>query len=280
VLKRVADVSYALSGADGLRLARGLGPDLILLDIEMPGMSGLDAIRALKAEPATTAIPVIFLTWRSGDADEASGLELGAIDYIAKPFNAAIMTARVRNQLQLVSYAKQLQALNEELERRATTDALTGLPNRRAFMETAAREAARFRRFGDPMGLLMIDIDHFKSINDTHGHDIGDIVLREVARRLAGLLRDTDTIGRLGGEEFAVILPRTDAEGARAVADRLLHALRGRPIPSDAGPIPVTATIGLSMLDPVETAIDAALKRADVALYDGKRGGRDRVVTG
>ncbi|MFN3614881.1 MAG: diguanylate cyclase, partial [Rubrimonas sp.] len=274
-----AEVSFAVGGVAGLERARTQMPDLILLDVEMPDMSGYDVIRALKDARETRHVPVIFLTGRSTEADEASGLELGAIDYVTKPFNASVVVARVRNQLRIVEYARKLHALNAELERRATTDPLTGLPNRRAFYEMAERELIRLRRFGEQMAVLMFDVDHFKKVNDTHGHDAGDVVLRVVAERLAAVIRKTDFLARLGGEEFVVLMPKTDMEGARVVAARLLSGVRGEPIRiSNDVALTVTATLGVSLARAEDVGIDDALKRADLALYEGKAAGRNRVV--
>jgi len=278
LLKRFGAVHFALGGREGLALARRLKPDLILLDVEMPDLSGYDVIGRLRGDPETAPIPVIFLTGRSDGADEAKGLELGAIDYIAKPFNAAVVLARVRNHLKLVDYGRRLRALNAELERRAATDELTRLPNRRAYLDMAARELQRFRRHADDCSILLLDIDHFKAVNDTYGHDAGDAVLQEVARRLVKATRQLDTVARYGGEEFALLLPKTDAPGARVVAERVLQALRARPVMAQEAAVPVTATVGVTMLRAGDRGIDDVLKRADLALYEGKREGRDRVV--
>lgn len=274
-----ADVSFAVGGVAGLDRARTLMPDLILLDVEMPDKSGYDVIRALKGARGTRHIPVIFLTGRSTEADEASGLELGAIDYVTKPFNASVVIARVRNQLQIVEYARKLNDLNAELKRRATTDPLTGLPNRRAFQDVAERELVRLRRFGDQLAVLMLDIDHFKNVNDTLGHDAGDEVLRAVADRLSAGVRKTDFLARLGGEEFAVLMPKTDMDGAKVVASRLLASISSQPIMvADGAQLTVTATIGVSLARIEDKDINSALKRADLALYEGKAAGRNRVV--
>jgi diguanylate cyclase (GGDEF)-like protein len=279
ILKPMADVNFALGGVDGLDRAREQRPDLILLDIDMPDMNGYDVIRALKASEETSGMPVIFLTALSEREQEAEGLDLGANDYVAKPFNAAVVTARVRNQIRLLDYARRLQELNAELARHATTDSLTGLPNRRAFIEVAEREMVRIRRFGDLATVLMLDIDHFKHVNDTYGHDVGDAVLVEAGRRMEAAIRKTDMLARLGGEEFALLMPKTDMGGAQVVAARLLDHLRGKPIPTPTGEITVTATLGVTAIRADDETIMSALKRADIALYDGKAAGRNRIVS-
>jgi diguanylate cyclase (GGDEF)-like protein len=278
IVRPMADVNFALNGADGLARARSIRPDLILLDVDMPDMSGYDVIRLLKAADETADIPVIFLTGETDQTREAAGLDLGASDYITKPLNAAVVAARVRNQLRLVEYARRLQELNAELARRASTDALTGLRNRRAFIEIAQREAFRIERFGERAVVAMLDVDHFKRVNDRYGHDVGDAVLVEIGRRMDNAIRKTDLLARMGGEEFALLMPNTDLDGARVVADRLLDHIRTRPFDTPSGPIDVTATIGLTLMRAEDEDISAPLKRADLALYEGKSAGRDRVA--
>lgn len=278
IVAPLADVSFALDGDGGLTRARDLRPDLVLLDVELPDMDGYEVIEAMREDPELAETPVIFLTGRYDDADEARGLDLGAADYVTKPFNAAVVLARVRNQLRLIDYARKLTALNAELERRATTDELTGLPNRRAFFDVARRELSRHQRFGEPCMALMLDIDHFKSVNDTHGHDIGDLVLRAVAERLRDSVRKSDCPARLGGEEFALLMPNTDVAGGEVVAERMAATVREAPVPTPAGPLRVTATLGLTAMSARDQSVEEMLKRADEALYDGKRAGRDRVV--
>jgi diguanylate cyclase (GGDEF)-like protein len=278
ILKPLANVTFALGGVDGVTRALSQRPDLILLDVEMPDMSGYDVIERLQSDPAVRETPVIFLTGRSDGDAETRGLELGAIDYVTKPFNPTAVLARVRNHLRLLEYGRKLRALNEELERRATTDELTGLPNRRAFFEFGARELTRFARYGEPAAVILLDIDHFKRVNDTFGHDAGDIVLREVARRLTRTTRQLDWPARLGGEEFAVLLPKAAESGAETAARRILEALRAAPVETPAGPIPVTATAGVTQIRAGDGSLEAVLKRADLALYEGKRAGRDRFV--
>ena len=277
ILKEVASVSFSLGGHDALDKAGATLPDLILLDIEMPDMNGHEVITRLKDDPRTAPIPVIFVTSHANVEDEEAGLRLGAIDYITKPFNPSIVRARVSNQLMLRAYAKQLEDLNAELERLATTDSLTGLANRRAFRERITLELRRLDRYGGEACLMMMDLDHFKSVNDSYGHDAGDAVLRTVSERVAGQLRETDTFGRLGGEEFAVLAAGTSVEQGERLAGRLLRSVREAPVVWNGFEIPVTTSIGITALRAGDGSIDAALARADQALYASKDAGRDRV---
>lgn len=277
ILKDVASVSFSLGGQDALAKAEATLPDLILLDIEMPDMNGHEVIIRLKADPRTAPIPVIFVTSHADVEDEEAGLRLGAIDYITKPFNPSIVRARVRNQIMLRAYAKQLEDLNAELERLATTDSLTGLANRRAFRERITLELRRLDRYGGEACLMMMDLDHFKSVNDSYGHDAGDAVLREVSTRVSDQLRETDTFGRLGGEEFAVLAAGTSVDQGERLAERLLKSVRERPVIWNGLEIPVTTSIGITALRAGDGSIDAALARADQALYASKNAGRDRV---
>lgn len=277
ILKDEATVSFSLGGQDALAKATDTVPDLILLDVEMPDMNGHEVIVRLKKDPRTAPIPVIFVTSHSEVADEEEGLRLGAIDYITKPFNPSIVRARVRNQLMLRGYAKQLEALNAELVRLATTDPLTGVANRRAFRERATHELRRIERYGGGACLMMMDLDHFKQVNDSYGHDAGDAVLCEVAKRIAGQLRETDVFGRLGGEEFAILATDTTMELGASIAERLLTSMRAAPIIWNGLEITVTTSIGMTAMNQGDGSIDAALARADQALYSSKHGGRDRI---
>ena len=277
ILKDVASVSFALGGQDALAKAGATLPDLILLDIEMPDMNGHEVIMRIKEDRRTAPIPVIFVTSHADVEDEEAGLKLGAIDYITKPFNPSLVRARVSNQLMLRAYAKRLETLNIELERLATTDSLTGLANRRAFRERMTQELRRLDRYGGEACLMMMDLDHFKTVNDSYGHDAGDAVLRAVAQRVVGQLRDTDTFGRLGGEEFAVLATGTSVDQGALVAERLLRSIRDEPVVWNGLQIPVTTSIGMTALRSEDRSIDTALARADKALYASKDGGRNRV---
>lgn len=248
-------------------------PDLILLDVVMPGMDGHQVCRALKTNPSTADIPVIFVTAQDNQDEEVLGLRLGAVDYITKPFNPAVVRARVANHLKLKEY-------QDLLKRRSHTDGLTGLPNRRDFDETLEREWKRGQRLESPLSLILMDVDHFKEFNDHYGHLKGDDCLRQVAAALAEQGRATDFVGRYGGEEFVGLLPHTDADGAKEVAEKFRRCVAGLAIPHQASPIlnRVTISLGLATVVPTDDQPSSLLvQMADENLYRAKSLGRNRV---
>src|ERR1700730_123689 len=203
ILAEVGKLRFATNGKDALRLARDSAPDLILLDAEMPGMSGFELLRTLKAESSLADVPVIFITSHSEAGFEVSALDMGAADFIAKPLRSSRVLARVRTQLRVKHLA-------DELRRPAPPDALTGGANRRHFDESLEREWLRARRAGDPVSLLMIDVDRFKLYNDLYGHPKGDVCLRHVTQALLSTCkRPADLVARYGGEEVMLLLPQT-----------------------------------------------------------------------
>lgn len=271
------DLSVATSGEDALALARQIMPDLILLDVMMPGIDGLETLDRLRASDWGKDIPVILVTADDRTETQIKGLDQGADDFIAKPLVVAVVQARVRNLLER-------QRLKRELFRLATIDELTGAHNRRYFFERAETERARALRHGYPCGLLMLDLDHFKSINDRHGHAVGDRVLTAFAEAVTAQLRDSDILGRIGGEEFAALLPHSERDGTRGLAERLRAAVATMQVPTEgegpggnAAPHAITVSIGATQLDPADTRFDNALQRADAALYAAKKAGRNRV---
>ena len=278
ILKDLGKVSSALSGREAIDKALENPPDLILLDIQMPELDGYDVIRALKEDPKTENVPVIFVTGLSDEGDEEKGLKLGAIDYITKPYKPAVVIARVRNHLRLREYAMRLEQLNEELERLATTDALTSAYNRRYFMSKRDEEVKRVRRYKRPSSLMMIDVDHFKKINDTFGHDVGDHVLIALVKLLEDKVRQLDTVARIGGEEFAILMPETSEKDALILVNRLLDAARAAAITVADDTVRFTISVGCTEFDADTVDGEGILKMADMALYDAKRSGRDQVV--
>jgi diguanylate cyclase (GGDEF)-like protein len=220
---------------------------------------------------------VIFLTADDRVETQVKCLTLGADDFIAKPVVLPVVLTRLRNVIVR-------QALEQELRRLATTDGLTGVFNRRHFFALAEAERARVVRYSGVVrysascSVLMLDIDHFKAVNDHHGHAAGDAVLKAFAETIAGLLRSSDTFGRLGGEEFAVLLPHTDRDGALNLAERLRLAVAGIRVAVEAGrEVAVTTSIGVTRMTMDDRCFDEALRRADAALYAAKAGGRNRV---
>ncbi len=266
---------FATNGKDALRIAAESLPDLVLLDVIMPEMDGYEVCRALKADPSLRNIPIIFITAMNQQEDEAIGLELGAVDYITKPFNPTIVRLRIRNQIEL-------KRQRDLLARLSHLDGLTGIPNRRALDDIMEREWRRGTRSLKPLSLLMLDIDHFKAYNDRCGHLAGDDCLRTVAQTLKSPLgRAADIVGRYGGEEFLAILPETDAAGAWVVAEEIRAAVSNLALAHPASPQGNTVTVSIGIATAVahrEQHHTCLLEAADRALYQAKQEGRNRVV--
>ena len=268
-------IVLAKNGVQALEKARQHLPDLILLDVLMPQTDGFTVMRALKAGDDTRHIPVIFVSALDSAADEELGLELGAVDYIAKPFHPPIVRVRVRNHLQAVHQRRLLEQL-------ALIDGLTEVPNRRRFAEVYAREWRRCMRSSSPLSLIMVDVDHFKVFNDTYGHAAGDIVLKRVAQTIQDALnRPADFVARYGGEEFVVVLPDIDADRAQVVAEKLraeverLHI----PYPQPGASQWLTISLGGASQIPKQADVDDRLFiDADTSLYAAKHDGRNRVL--
>lgn len=278
---RIQVANHGEKALELLRRGRPQLPDLILLDIQMPGIDGYEVCLRVKEDPATSAIPIIFVTARDTASEEEHGLNLGAVDYITKPFSPAIVRARVRTHMSL-------KRKTDLLEQYALLDGLTGIPNRRHFDTQYENEVKRSLRARHPLSVIMMDIDHFKAFNDHYGHGAGDECLQKVAEAMRGVLhRPGDLVCRYGGEEFAALLPGTDWNGAQETAHRLREAVETAAIPhahSSAGPV-VTLSLGTATQDPVkeqeqdpDAARTALLQRADQALYAAKRAGRNRVA--
>ena len=268
------EVCFAKSGADTLEIAGAVAPDLILLDIVMPGMDGYELCRRLKLDETLTDVPVIFTTGLDGLDDEARGLSVGAIDYVTKPIQPEILRRRVGNHLEM-------KRMRDELAALAMTDPLTGLGNRRLLEKRLGQELRRLTRQGDWLSVIMLDIDFFKKFNDSLGHLEGDECIRKVASVLRDAMRRPGDFGaRYGGEEFACILPGTELGGAMTVAETLRRQIERLAIPNPgAGPDGcVTASIGVACgrCLPGLTA-EQWLLHADRLLYDSKQAGRNRV---
>jgi diguanylate cyclase (GGDEF)-like protein len=264
------DVCCASGGTAGLEAATRERPDLILLDVNMPDLSGFEVCQRLKADPELCMIPVIFLTGSGCAEDKVRGLDLGAVDYISKPFDTFELRARVRAALR----TKHLQDLLIEYAR---IDPLTSLPNRRALMERLEQEWSRVMRYGGRLSFIMADLDHFKNVNDTYGHRMGDRLLQEAARIIAGQCRGTDLPARYGGEEFAVIVPDESADAAARLAERCRVEIEQLSVPAGAATITITGSFGVAEADGT-SSIAALMERADALLYEAKHAGRNRVV--
>jgi two-component system, cell cycle response regulator len=265
------EILCAAAGREGLEAVAREGPDLVLLDVDMPDLSGFDVCRRMKQDPKMCSIPVIFLSASGDTAAKVRGLDLGAVDYVTKPFDAFELRARVRAALR----TKRLQDLLRDF---ALIDPLTELPNRRALDDRLQQEWARLLRHGGQVSLIMADLDHFKETNDQFGHPVGDEVLREVAHRLAGGCRQSDLPARYGGEEFAIILPETPAGEAAQLADRLRVSIADRPISAHAATLAITASFGVAGSEGL-TACDKLVEATDEALYRAKAAGRNCVRT-
>ena len=268
-------IVLAKNGAQALKMARERNPDLILLDVLMPGMDGLEVMRVLKSTDSTRHIPVIIVSALDSVADEERGLQLGAVDYITKPFHPPIVRVRVHNHLQSVHQRRLLEQL-------AMIDSLTEIPNRRRFTEVYEREWRRCMRSTSPLSLVVVDVDHFKTFNDTYGHAAGDMVLKRVATAIRGALkRPADFAARYGGEEFVVILPEIDADNAQQIAEKIRQEVELQKIPypeSNIGPW-LTVSLGGATCTPKQPEVDAALfAQADHQLYVAKGQGRNRVL--
>ena len=267
-------IIQAKNGLQALERARSHTPDLILLDVLMPEMDGMAVIRELKRDDNTRHIPVIFVTALDSAADEEAGLNLGAVDYIAKPFHPSIARVRVRNHLHIVHQRRLLEQI-------AALDGLTAIPNRRRFDEALAQEWQRCQRSGQPLSLIVGDVDFFKKYNYTLGHAAGDRVLQEVATILRqSARRPGDLAARYGGEEFVLLLPETTAADAQHIAQQLRQRLVARHIAhpdSSAAPC-ITLSLGGHTTTPSSNTIDPSFfQRADAALYQAKSQGRNQV---
>ncbi len=273
-LKEQYKTLFAKSGEEALKIAKESKPDLILLDVMMPGMNGFEVCKELKKDADLKNIPVIFVTALNDSGNESEGLNLGAVDYIRKPYNIDIVKLRVRNHLQMKEY-------RDELIRLSNTDRLTAIPNRRAIMEAFERETKLAIRHGKSIGFIMLDIDFFKNYNDNYGHIAGDVTLYEVAQAISNTLkRPTDMVGRYGGEEFLCILPDTHKKGLMKVSTDMLHAVSDLRIPhrySECSDV-ITISIGACSLIPEQDkSVEYYVDLADKALYHSKNTGRNKI---
>jgi two-component system, cell cycle response regulator len=267
--KEGVDIVCAGGAEAGLDAARRERPDLMLLDVDMPGLSGFEVCHRMKSDPDLSLIPVIFLSGAGTAEDKVRGLDLGAVDYVTKPFDAFELRARVRAALR----TKRLQDL---LVQHAHLDPLTSLPNRRALDERLNQEWARVERHGAVLSFIMADIDHFKRVNDSFGHSVGDRMLQEVAKAIAGQCRDTDLAIRYGGEEFAVLVPDETADAAVHLAERCRRGVEAIRVSAGHESIAATASFGVADSLGISSAKDL-IRSADTALYEAKRAGRNVV---
>jgi len=268
----------AATGKEALARLREHMADIVLLDLMMPEMDGFEFCRTVQSDATLRDLHIIITSARDTLEDKVKGLELGAADYLTKPFSMTELQARIKVGERIVRYQKTLQAQQSQLEHLAREDVLTGLANRRRFEERAKEECLRAQRYHHPLSILLADLDHFKSINDTYGHAFGDLVLKDVGQILLRHCRTSDLCARHGGEEFAILLPETELAEAYKVAERLCAAVRSLVFKQPSGSIHVTVSFGAAGMDHEQRqTLEELLEQADQALYAAKRNGRDRV---
>jgi two-component system, cell cycle response regulator len=268
----------ACNGTEALALLeQENGPQLAVLDWMMPEMDGVEVCRIIRKAAREPYVYILLLTARGHQTEIIQGLEAGADDYITKPFDLHELKARLRTGKRIVELQGQLIGAREQLRVQATHDSLTGIFNRMAIMAALEKELSRSIREGGSVAVMMVDIDHFKSVNDIHGHQAGDIVLRETAQKMLASVRPYDSIGRCGGEEFLVIAPGCGLIAAAAQAERLRQFISMQAVQVDDAAIPTTISIGVAAAcDPAE--LTQVLRAADEALYLAKKEGRNRVA--
>jgi two-component system cell cycle response regulator len=267
---------------DGLQaldiLNQSDAPKLLVLDWQMPGKNGVELCREIRKRRNEDYSYVLLLTSKRNQTDVVEGLESGADDFLTKPFNPQELQVRLRTGQRIICLMDQLVAAREELREMAMNDSLTGLWNRAAIIDSLSNELKRSRREGTSLAVIMVDVDHFKSINDTFGHPAGDAVLREIAKTMKSVIRTYDSAGRFGGEEFLILLPGCDQLTACSHAERLRQAISRLIVTTERGDVKVTASFGVSVAHGrTESEAASLIEIADAALYSAKHKGRNRV---
>ena len=269
----------ASNGIEGFKMLLDHDVDVVLCDLEMPGMDGLKFLDMRNARAEVRDIPVILLTGREGQDQKVNGLERGASDYVTKPFDSGELIARVKVQLKIKQLQDDLREQNQRLEELSNTDPLTQLANRRFLMKTLEKEFKRSLRNHEPLSMVMADIDHFKRINDTCGHQQGDVVLKAVSEAILDELREYDLAARFGGEEFALILPGAELPQATAAAERIRKRVANLKFEGCLKQLTVTISLGVATGPRKDIkVVDDMMRLSDDALYAAKREGRNRVV--
>ena len=272
------DYYEAGNGLEGLKILLNEKVDVVLCDVEMPGMDGFKFLAMVNARKELQDIPILLLTSHDETATKVKALEQGASDYLTKPCSPEELLARVKVHLKIKALQDNLKEKNQLLEKLAQTDPLTELHNRRHMMATLEAEFDRSSRVGSPFALLMIDLDNFKQVNDTYGHQLGDKVLQSTAWEIQAALRQYDTAARFGGEEFALLLPETSLKGANLVAERLRRNIHNIEFTGPLSKLRISVSIGVAVMPHEKIAtISDLIRLADDALYAAKRSGRNRV---
>ena len=273
------EVVVARDGQEAWEIVqRGDTPKLAILDWMMPRLDGVELCRRIRNLQDRQYVYLILLTAKGRKADIVEGMDSGADDYVTKPFDTGELRVRIRAAERILNLQAELLATQEALREQATHDALTGTWNRAAILDLLQRELARSQREGKAIGVAMVDLDHFKRINDTHGHKAGDIVLRETAQRMLTRMRPYDALGRYGGEEFLVITVGCDTTGAAVQAERIRSCIADKPFDAGGASVPLTVSAGVASsagcdgISPVDL-----IQAADQALYLAKSAGRNRV---
>jgi len=278
------EVVWVEDGKSAIKIAKTNNVDIVLLDLVLPDISGNEVCRWLKINEDTRGIPIIMLTVKDAVTDKVAGLEAGADDYLPKPYSEIELNARIYACLrtkalqdELRQKNRQLEDLLKQVEIMAITDQLTGLYNRRRLVTILGKEFRRTKRYKTSLTCMMIDIDHFKRINDMFGHHAGDMVIKEIATIIAENAREIDTVARWGGEEFIVLLPQTKKEDALQPAERILNTISGHKF-ADVPDEQITVSIGIAGAPhPFIDTEDKLIQTADFALYEAKRRGRNRI---
>ena len=279
-------IDTAMDGEQALARVANTAPDLILLDVMMPRIDGFEVVRRLKADKTLPFIPIILQTALDSTEHKVEGLDAGADDYITKPINFAELEARVKSMLRIKALQdaleereRELSEVNSRLLKMAQTDSLTELDNRRYLEQRLDEMFEHSRRLREPVAVVLCDLDRFKSVNDTYGHQVGDVVLKELARILKKEAREIDRVGRYGGEEFMLLLPGTVLDAAVTFAERVRKAVEAHTFSFDGGTLQRTMSCGVAAWPHPRIAdCDALVKAADDALYVAKETGRNRVI--
>jgi two-component system cell cycle response regulator len=275
-------VDVASNGEDGLEMIKTGKYQLVLTDWEMPGMDGVTLCRLVRAADLPS-VYILLLTSHGAVAHAVEGLRAGANDFIRKPADETELIARLDAGCRVVLLEQSLREANSKIERLSVTDPMLGIFNRRYLHERLPQEAARSRRYAQPLSVVMADLDHFKTINDTYGHQTGDVVLQHAVALARSALRKADWMARYGGEEFVIVLPETPLQGAYVVAERMRRLCAETPVETPEAKIVVTASFGVATIDGVPASnedAEAMLREADKALYESKHAGRNRVTCG